>query len=96
MKPSAIVHVYQRAASLQCFMRKHQQTIVREREICKFETYINGFLDLEYPNFDTKHGFLSSIEAEIISILLNKAAIFIFDILHPSFNFSEWLPIQIG
>ena len=30
-------------------------------------TYINGFLDLEYPNFDTKHGFLSSVEAEIIS-----------------------------
>ena len=24
---------------------------------------INGFLDLEYRNFDTKHGFLSSIEA---------------------------------
>ena len=33
----------------------------------KFETYINGFLDLEYPNFDPKHGFLSSVEAEIIS-----------------------------
>ena len=32
----------------------------------EFETYINGFLDLEYPNFDTKHGFLSSVEAEII------------------------------
>ena len=29
--------------------------------------YINGFLDLEYPNFDPKHGFLSSMEAEIIS-----------------------------
>ena len=28
---------------------------------------MNGFLDLEYPNFDPKHGFLSSIEAEIIS-----------------------------
>ena len=33
----------------------------------QFETYIHGFLDLEYPNFDTKHGFLSSVEAEIIS-----------------------------
>ena len=33
----------------------------------QFETYINGFLDLEYPNFDPKHGFLSSVEAEIIS-----------------------------
>ena len=29
--------------------------------------YVNGFLDLQYPNFDTKHGFLSSIEAEMIS-----------------------------
>ena len=28
---------------------------------------MNGFLDLENPNFDPKHGFLSSIEAEIIS-----------------------------
>ena len=31
------------------------------------KTYINGFLDLEYPNFDPKHGFLSCVEAEIIS-----------------------------
>ena len=36
-------------------------------DMYQFETYINGFLDLEYPNFDTKHGFLSSVEAEIIS-----------------------------
>ena len=39
----------------------------------QFETYINGFLDLEYPNFYLKYGFLSSIEAEIISFLPNKA-----------------------
>ena len=32
-----------------------------------FETYINGFLALEYPNFDPKRGFLSTVEAEIIS-----------------------------
>ena len=34
----------------------------------KFETYINGFLDLEkvYPNFDPKHSLLSSIEADIM------------------------------
>ena len=36
-------------------------------DVYNFETYINGFLDLEYPNFDPKHGFLSSVEAEIIS-----------------------------
>ena len=37
-----------------------------------FETYINGFLDLEYPNFDPKHGFLSSVEAEIISFFQRR------------------------
>ena len=36
-------------------------------DMYQFETYINGFLDLEYPNFDPKHGFLSSVEAEIRS-----------------------------
>ena len=36
-------------------------------DMYQFETYINGFLDLEYPNFDPKHGFLSSVDAEIIS-----------------------------
>ena len=34
-------------------------------DMYQFKTYINGFLDLEYPNFDPKHGFLSSIEADI-------------------------------
>ena len=41
-----------------------------------------------YPNFGPKHGFLSSIEGEIISFLPNKAAIFNFNILRPSFDFS--------
>ena len=36
-------------------------------DVDNFETYINGFLDLEYSNFDPKHGFRSSVEAEIIS-----------------------------
>ena len=36
-------------------------------EVYTFETYINGFLDLEYPNFYPRHGFLSSVEAEIIN-----------------------------
>ena len=58
----------------------------------KFETYRNGFLALKYPNFDPKPGFLSSIEAEVISWLLNKATIFIFDILDPSFDFSGGSP----
>ena len=35
-------------------------------------TYINGFLDLEYPNFDPKHGFLSSVDAEIISFFQRR------------------------
>ena len=33
----------------------------------KFETYMNGFLDLGYHTFDPKHGFLSRVESEIIS-----------------------------
>ena len=36
-------------------------------DMYQFEIYINGFLDLEYPSFDPKHGFLSIVEAEIIS-----------------------------
>ena len=36
-------------------------------DMYQFETYINGFLDLEYPKFDPKHSFLSSVKAEIIS-----------------------------
>ena len=40
-----------------------------------FETYINGLLEPESPNFDPDHAFLSSIEAEIITFLPKKAAI---------------------
>ena len=36
-------------------------------DVYNSETYMDGFLDLEYPIFDPKHGFLSSVEAEIIS-----------------------------
>ena len=28
-----------------------------------FETYINGFVDPKYPNFDPKHDFLRGVEA---------------------------------
>ena len=41
----------------------------------QFETYINGFLGSESPNFDPNHAFLSSIEAETITFLPEKAAI---------------------
>ena len=41
----------------------------------QFETYINGFLESESPNFDCNHAFLSSIEAEIITFLPKKVAI---------------------
>ena len=43
----------------------------------QFKTYINGFLDLDYPIFYPKYGFLSSIEAEIISFLPNKAELIV-------------------
>ena len=61
-------------------------------DLCHFETCINGFLYLKFPTFDRKHGFLSSIEAEIISFLQKKAAIVIFDILGPSYDFFEVAP----
>ena len=38
-------------------------------DVHKFETCMNGFLDFEYANFDPKHGFLSSVEVEIISFV---------------------------
>ena len=41
----------------------------------QFETHINGFLEPESLNFDPNHPFLSSLEAEIITFLPEKAAI---------------------
>ena len=29
-------------------------------DMYRFKTYINEFLDLEHPNFDPKHGFIST------------------------------------
>ena len=40
----------------------------------QFETHINGFLEPESPNFDPNHGFLSSIDTEIITFLPKEAA----------------------
>ena len=48
--------------------------------IYQLETDISRFLDPEYPNFDPKLGFISSMEAEIFTFLPNKAAIFIISI----------------
>ena len=62
-------------------------------DLNQFKNYMNGFPDLKSPNFDPKHDFLSGIEAEIISFLLKKAAIFIFVIFGPSNNILRWLPI---
>ena len=45
----------------------------------QFETCINGLLEPECSNFDPNHAFLSSIEAEIITFLLKKAAILFID-----------------
>ena len=46
-------------------------------DLYQFYTYIDGFLGLKSHNFDLKHGFPSSIEGEIISFVVKKAAIFI-------------------
>ena len=40
--------------------------------IWNFKIYMNEFLDLEYPNFDPKHGFLGNVEAEIISFFQRR------------------------
>ena len=56
---------------------------------------MNGFLEPESPNFDPNHAFLSSIEAEIINFLPNKAAIlFVFGFYGRPVNISTWLPFQ--
>ena len=44
---------------------------------------INGFLDLEYPNFDPKHSFLSSVEAEIISFSKEGSHLHFRHFIHP-------------
>ena len=62
-------------------------------DLDQFKNYMNGFPGLKSPNFDPKHDFLSSIEAEIISFLLKKAAIFIFVIFGQSNKILRWLPI---
>ena len=41
-------------------------------DMYQFETYINGFLDPNCPNFDPKYGYLSSVEAEIISLFQRR------------------------
>ena len=62
-------------------------------DMYQFETYINGFLDIEYPNFHPKHGFLSSIEAEIITFLPKKAAILVLGLLRPSYKYFNVAPL---
>ena len=56
-------------------------------DVYQFETYINRLLDLDYPNFDPKHGFLSCVEAEIISFCQRRQPFAFFGILRPSFDF---------
>ena len=62
-------------------------------DLDQFQNYMNGFPDLKSPYFEPKHDFLSGIEAEMISFLLKKAAIFIFVIFGHCNNILRWLPI---
>ena len=49
---------------------------------------MNGFLDTISSKFDPKHGFLSSIEAEISAFLPKKAAIsLVYFHLRPSYKY---------
>ena len=59
----------------------------------QLETHINGFLGPESPNFDPKHAFLSSIEADVITFLPIKAAIFIVWLLRPSYTYFKMAPL---
>ena len=59
----------------------------------QFETHKIGFLDLEFPNFDPNHAFLSSREAEIITFLMEKAAVFICKLLRPSYIYFNLTPL---
>ena len=52
-------------------------------DMYQFETYINGFLEFEFSNFDPKHGFLSSIEP-------NDKQIISFYIIRQPFSFSAF------
>ena len=47
-------------------------------DLDQFKNYMNGFPDLKSPNFDPKHDFLSSIEAEIIIFFAEKDSHFHF------------------
>ena len=47
----------------------------------------------KYPNFDPKHDFLSSIEAEIITFLPKKVAILVFRLLQPSYKYFNVTPL---
>ena len=58
-------------------------------DLYDFEAYMDGFFDLKSPNFNPKHGFLSSIK----SVFCHKnAATFIFDILGPSYTSFDVAP----
>ena len=59
----------------------------------QFETHVNGFLEPESPNHDPNNAFLSSLEAEIITFLLKKAAIFFFLLLRPSYKYFNVAPL---
>ena len=59
-----------------------------------FETNLNRFLESESPNSDLNHAFLSSIEAEIISLLPKKLAIILFCWpLRPSYKHFNVTPL---
>ena len=47
-------------------------TGIKENGIKHCDNNDNGFLDPNYPNFDPKHGYLSSVEAEIISFFQRR------------------------
>ena len=59
----------------------------------QFETHIIRILEPESPNFDPNYAFLSSIEAEIITVLPKKVAILFFSLLCPSYRYFNVAPL---
>ena len=56
-----------------------------------FESYTNGLLEPESPNFDPNHMFLSIIEDEMSA---EKSGHFGICLLRHLINISMWLPFQ--
>ena len=54
---------------------------------------MNGFIELESPNFDPNHAFCSNIEDEITTFLPKKLSISFFLLLWPFYKYFNVAPL---